>query len=214
MYLRVSSQNFSPCSSSFIMLHLLHIGNSHTIPTFIFIFHLPSIQKGYIIMQSINILDIKPFMQLLFQTNTLDSYQFVSATILTDMSYTLDGLANRSFFSEEELSTHDISDHGYLPWSLAKEKVFLLIKGKKTPSQLKIILKANENDTNQLLSSTKSTLKSNDIDGIFLNITFQENNLNVICGISYRIFTMEKELETEFTENIIALFKANNITCE
>lgn len=164
-------------------------------------------------MQSINILDVKPFMQLLFQTNTLDCYQFVSSTILTDMSYTLDGHVNRSFFSEDELSTFDIVDHSYLPWSIAKEKVFSLIKGKKTPTQLKIVLRANENDTTQLLNSTKSSLNPNDIDGVFLNIVFQENNLSVIGGISYRIFTMEKELEAEFAESIITLFKANNITC-
>ena len=42
-------------------------------------------------MQAINILDIKPFMQLLFQTTALDSYRFVSSSILADMSYTLDG---------------------------------------------------------------------------------------------------------------------------
>lgn len=165
-------------------------------------------------MQAINVLDIKPFMQLLFQTPTLDSYQFVSATILTDISYTLDGHVNQSFFNEDELSTLGISNHNYLPWSIAKEKVFLLIKGKKTPTQLKIILRANEDNTSQLLNSTKSSLKPSDIDGVFLNIIFQENDLNVICGISYQIFTMEKELEAEFVNSIIALFKSSNITCE
>ena len=114
-------------------------------------------------MQTINILDIKPFMQLLFQTTALDSYRFVSSSILADMSYTLDGHINHSFFNENDFDTLDIREQIYLPWSIAKEKVFQLIKGKKTPTQLKIV--------------------------------FQANNLNVICGISYQIFTMEKALE-------------------
>ena len=138
-------------------------------------------------MQLINILDIKPFMQLLFQSNTLDKYQFVSATIQTDMTYSLDGHINHNFFSEEDISTHELTEATYLPWFLAKEKVFLLIKGKTTPTQLKVVLRASQEDTAPILNSTKSSLNPNDIDGLFINITFQENKLNVICGISYKI---------------------------
>lgn len=165
-------------------------------------------------MQAIHVLDIKPFMQLLFQTTTLDHYQFVSATVLTDMSYTLDGHINQRFFQEDELSSLGITDSHYLPWSITKGKIFSLIKGKKTPTQLKIVLRAGENDVNHLLESTKSSLKPNDIDGLFLNIIFQDNTLNVICGISYQIFTMDKNLEDEFAGNILSFFKSNGITCE
>lgn len=164
-------------------------------------------------MHAITILDIKPFMQLLFQTNALDLYQFVSATIQTDMTYTLDGHINRNFFDEEELASHTLTDITYLPWQLAKEKIFLLIKGKRTPSQLKIVIKANRSQTEALLERTKSSLNPNDIDGIFLNIIFQENKLNVTCGISYKIFTLDKILEEEFLSDLITLFKSSDITC-
>lgn len=165
-------------------------------------------------MQAINILDIKQFMQLLFQTDALDRYQLVSASIHTDMSYTLDGHINSSFFSEDELMTLELEDSTFMPWAIAKEKIFLLIKGKKTPSQLKIVLKSNQADMDAILTATHSSLNSNDIDGFFINILFQENKLNVICGISYKIFTLEKELESEFSNKIITLFKDKNITCE
>lgn len=165
-------------------------------------------------MQSIHILDIKPFMQLLFQTEQLNEYEFVSADIRTDMTYSLDGHINRSFFSEEELIQHSLTQRSYLTWSIAREKVFTLIKGKRTPSLLKIVLRASVPETENLISSTNSSLNSNDIDGIFLNIIFQENKLNVICGISYKIFTMDKELESEFSAKIITLLKSNSITYE
>ncbi len=165
-------------------------------------------------MQSIHILDIKPFMQLLFQTEQLNEYEFVSADIRTDMTYSLDGHINRSFFSEEELIQHSLTQRSYLTWSIAREKVFTLIKGKRTPSLLKIVLRASVPETENLISSTNSSLNSNDIDGIFLNIIFQENKLNVICGISYKIFTMDKELESEFSAKIITLLKSSGITCE
>ena len=165
-------------------------------------------------MQSIHILDIKPFMQLLFQTEQLNEYEYESADIRTDMTYSLDGHINRSFFSEEELIQYSLTQRSYLTWSIAREKVFTLIKGKRTPSLLKIVLRASVPETENLISSTNSSLNSNDIDGIFLNIIFQENKLNVICGISYKIFTMDKELESEFSAKIITLLKSNSITCE
>lgn len=165
-------------------------------------------------MQTITILDIKPFMQLLFQSEHLKSYDFVSADIRTDMTYSLDGHMNKSFFSEEEITSLSLEQKNYLPWSLAREKIFVLIKGKKTPSLLKIVLKVSDEQADTLLSATNSSLNSNDIDGIFLNIIYNENKLNVICGISYRIFTMDKNLEFEFASSIVTLFKSCNIACE
>lgn len=166
------------------------------------------------LMQTIEILDIKNFMQLLFQTDILDYYEFVSAELSTDMSYTLDGHIHKEFFNEEEMDSLGLTSRIYLPWHIAKEKLFMLIRGKKTPSQLKIILKVCTEQAHSLFSATNSSLNPNDIDGIFLNIIFQENKLNVICGISYNIYTMDKILESEFSNSIITLFKSNNITCE
>lgn len=165
-------------------------------------------------MQAIEILDIKLFMQFLFQTTALDSYEFVSSELCTDISYSLDGHINRDFFSDDEKEALGIKDVSYLPWHFAKEKLFNLIKGKKTPSQLKIILKKNAAETASFLSLTSSAFDQNDIDGLFLNIFFQENQLNIICGISYNIFILDKTLETAFWEDTIALFKSYNITCQ
>lgn len=165
-------------------------------------------------MQTIHVLDVKPFMQLLFQSNQIDTYSFVSGQIQTDMSYQLDGHRNPSFFDEAELELLDETNCTYLPWSIAKDRVFQIIKGKKTPSLLKIVLRASNTMTEELLSTTNSSLKSNDIDGMFINILFQENALNVICGISYKIFTLDKGLEQEFQDKIITLFKSSNISCK
>ena len=165
-------------------------------------------------MQAIHVIDVKNFMQLLFQTTTFDCYEFVSAEIATDITYSLDGHFHRSFFSEEELELHHLQSSHYLSWSLAKEKVFQLIKGKKVPGQMKIILKLSQDGLASTLQSLNSSLDTSHIDGMFLNILFQENHLNVICGISYKIFTLDKELENAFTVQTANLLKSSNITCE
>lgn len=162
-------------------------------------------------MQSIEVLDIKLFMQLLFQTDTFNCYHFVSASLQTDITYQLDGHINHKFYDDAEADRLGLSKSDYIPWSIAKEKLFYLIKGKKTPSHLKVVLRLNEQEMNQFLSSSNSSLNPNDIDGLFLNIIFQEKKLNVICGISYNIFTIDKSLETDFSNSIITLFKSSNI---
>ncbi len=164
-------------------------------------------------MQLIQILDIKPFMQLLFQTEALDHYQLASATIQSDIQYILDGHLNSSFFSDEEFNSLQLANCEYLPWRIAKDKIFQIIKGKKTPTLLKIVLHPNETIIEELLSSTNSSLNSNDIYSVSVNISFQEQKLNVTVGISYKIFTMDKEFEMDFTSHLITLFKSNNITC-
>lgn len=165
-------------------------------------------------MQAIEILDVRAFMQLLFQTNTFDEYEFVSADLKTELNYSVDGHINRDFYNAEELETLSLTGHTFLPWSMARDKIFQLIKGKKTPSRLKIILKDSPEQLNDLLTRTKSSLNPNDIDGMFLNIMFQDKKLNVVCGSSYKIFTLDKELENEFFANTATLFKSNNITFE
>lgn len=165
-------------------------------------------------MQTIEVLDIKQFMQLLFQTNALDSYEFISASIRTDMTYNLDGHINKEFFTPDELEQMNTNESLYLFWHTAKEKVFQLIKGKKTPSQLKIVLKLSEQDTCSLLESTHSTLSTMDIDGMFLNILFQNGKLTIVCGISYKIFTLDKNMENEFAASISTLLKEASITCQ
>lgn len=164
-------------------------------------------------MRTIEILDIKEFMQLLLQSDTFDSYDLVSGEIHTDMLYTIDGHVNQDFFSEEEQDIYALSEHTYLPWNLAKTKVFLLIKGRKTPSSMKLVLRLPEHIITQTIQQ-QSTLQPSDISGIYLNILFQGQKLNVICGISYKIFTLNKDLEDNISSNFITLFKSNNIACQ
>ncbi len=164
-------------------------------------------------MRSIEILDIKDFMQLLLQSSTFDSYEFISGEIRTDMLYTLDGHLNKDFFSEDELTSMKTDSTDYLSWALAKHKVFLLIKGKRTPSSMKIVLRFPAQMIQEELSHVGSSLHTNDIDGIYANIVFHEQKLNVICGISYKIFTMDKLLEDYFSSKLVTLFKSFSITC-
>ncbi|MGN0438707.1 MAG: DUF5721 family protein [Lachnospiraceae bacterium] len=162
-------------------------------------------------MLAIQILDIKTFMQFLFQTRELDAYELVSGELQTQMNYTFDGRINLNFFSEEEIVQYQLKQAAYLPWLLAKEKIFQLIKGKKTPTQMKLVLRLSQSQMEDFLKQS-NTYTTNDIDGMFVNIIFQEQKLNVIFGISYKIFTLDKSLEEDFSSIFITFLKQKQIT--
>ena len=164
-------------------------------------------------MQAAEVLDIKPFMQLLLQSTSFDFYEMVSATLRTDMDYLVDGKWNPAFFTDEEIDTYKLKEHSYIPWALAKDKIFTLIKGKKTPSVIKLVFKLSNDNLLSFLKSVNSSHNPNDITGVYLNITFQNQKLNVTCQISYNSFVLDKSLEQEYFSNIITLLKSYSITC-
>ncbi|MCR5700597.1 MAG: DUF5721 family protein [Lachnospiraceae bacterium] len=159
-------------------------------------------------MQSAEILDVKNFMQLLFQSEAFDSYETVEAVIISDMTYSIEGKLNRDFYSQDELETMFPADISFLPWQYTKPKVFSIIKGKRTPSYMKIVFKLTEHN----FSENKSSHNSNDITGIYFNFIFKDQKLNVTCSVSYKTFTLDKTFEQEIFSNFITLLKLNSIT--
>lgn len=165
-------------------------------------------------MQAVEILDVKQFMQLLLQSPAFDFYEMVSATLRTDMDYSINGKWNHSFFDEEEIDANKLNDYIYLPWSLAKAKIFALIKGKKTPTVMKIVFKMSNANLESFLHSTNSSQNPNDITGVYLNVIFQEQKLNVTCSVSYKNFNLDKSLEQDFFNNFVTLLKSNGISSQ
>ena len=165
-------------------------------------------------MQAVEILDIKQFMHVLLQTPFFDSYDLVSATIRTDMDYEINGKWNHSFFDEAEIDSNKLSDHTYLPWQLAKDKILMLIRGKKTPTVMKLVFKLNNNALSTMLNDSAHNNNPGDIEGVYLNILFQEQKLNITCSVSYKIFSLDKSLEQEIWNNLIESLKSNNVSSQ
>lgn len=163
-------------------------------------------------MQTIEILDIKPFMQFLLRTDSFDSCSMLQAELHTDIALHLDGHLIPDYYTKDELQTFSGDPNGLLPWQLARDRVFSLIKGTRTPSLMKIVLKPEESLTKSLLSESGTRLREEEIDGLYLNILFQNNRLFLACGVSCRVFTLDKTLEQAFSAYILKLLKQNRIT--
>ena len=93
------------------------------------------------------------------------------------------------FFEEKPEDSH-------AHWKDVREFCFQIIRGKRTPLNFKIILSlAPENFPGFLNQQNVTGFRPEDIQGMYLNLSYDGLNLTCITGISMKTFTMDKSLE-------------------
>ena len=160
-------------------------------------------------MLSIQIQDVKEFMNQLLRADLFHPFYLWEASIKTGVSYHIDGRLNEDFYNTDELEALPQTD--YISWAAIKPQIFSMIKGSKTPLSMKIILMLSEAGTNQLLNKYNLPLSDENINGLFLNIYYDGTNLSCTTGVSYRTFTLDKRLETVFEESIQTFLRSAGI---
>ena len=160
-------------------------------------------------MLSIQIQDVKEFMNQLLRADLFHPFYLWEASIKTGVSYHVDGRLNEDFYNTDELEALPQTD--YISWAQIKPQIFSIIKGSKTPLSMKIILMLSKAGTNQLLTKYNLPLSDENINGLFLNIYYDGTNLSCTTGVSYRTFTLDKRLETVFEESIQTFLRSAGI---
>lgn len=134
-------------------------------------------------MTALHVTDIKNFMNLLFNGSSFDSFLFVEGDISTSVDYHISGRVNYSFYSEEELESLKLEE--YQDWKTTKTIILQMIKGRRLPVSMKLVLKKNGRE---------------DIT-YYLNVRFENSNLLLVTGISRTGFSLDKSGEKEWDEN-------------
>lgn len=162
-------------------------------------------------MISLQIEDSPKFVSQLLKSDLFDHFLLIEATIVTGNSYKIDGRIQNEFYSADELNISERNSLTYDYWSHFKQICFELIKGKKTPLQLKFIFALSPKNIESLLTQTGIPLTSSDINGLYLNIHFTQNEFHCITGTSLNLFTVDKRLEQAWDTMIIKFFKKGEI---
>ena len=143
-------------------------------------------------MLSIQITEIKNFMAHLLSRETFDQFYLVEASVKMNISYHLDGHLNHDFFDTD---TAEKPDRDYCLWREARPFVFNIIKGKRLPLGCKIVLGLPKGTIAFLIKESQCTFSEEEIEGIYLNILYEQKKLTITTGISYRTFSLDKSLE-------------------
>ena len=67
---------------------------------------------------------------------------------------------------------------------------------------MKIVMLMSTKDTEALLSQIEAGLSTDNINGLFINIRYQEGHADIITGTSLNIFSLDKTLDTGFDSYI------------
>lgn len=134
-------------------------------------------------------LKTKNCMSHLLLKDTFDSFSFIEGEITTFNKFKIDGFIQKEFFEEapSQLYSH---------WSDVREFCLEIIRGKRTPLSFKIILSLSPGKFAAFLEEQAVTgFRPEEIQGMYLNLSYDGTNLQCITGVSTKTFTLDKSLE-------------------
>ena len=147
-------------------------------------------------MISVQIADIKLFMNKLFLTEYFDAFFLSEANFVTFNTFHIDGRLQHAYYSSEELEESGMGQMQFSRWKQVRPFALSLIKGKHTPLEFKIVFRLSDSNVEKLLCQAGITSFSQaDVDGLFLNLNFSKGTLYCISGTSLTLFSMDKSVE-------------------
>lgn len=163
-------------------------------------------------MISLKIEDVKSFMAILLTNTLFDEFILKEMEIQTFTNFNISGQFHKSFFSQEELEER--SEKSAALWGEIRGIAFSIIRGNKTPLSMKIVFQLPIGHVIKMIDSLGGKLKIEDVGGLFINVRFEKNELNIITGTAIKTFTLDKTLEQEWDLWVKRFLKAQNIQFE
>lgn len=158
------------------------------------------------------IADIKEFMSKLLIKGVFDDFLLSEAELLCGCSYVINGRRNKGWYSKEELS--ELAEKEYMRFSEQRPFLYQLIKGKKTPQSMKLVLLLSEENTRKILEEIGREQEMDMVEGLFLNIRYEKGEVHLITGSSLRVFSMDKTIERQWDDSLRKFLQNYEIAAE
>ncbi len=163
-------------------------------------------------MIALKIPDVKEFMSKLLIKGVFDNFLLSEAELLCGCSYVIKGRRNKEWYSSEELS--QLSERDYMQFSEQRPFLYQLIKGKKTPQSMKLVLLLSEEGTRKVLGQIGREGEADTVEGLFLNIRYEKGEVRLITGSSFHVFTLDKTIEREWDDSLKGFLRRAEIPFE
>ncbi|MBQ3105656.1 MAG: hypothetical protein IJC59_07360 [Lachnospiraceae bacterium] len=162
-------------------------------------------------MIALQITDVRGFMAGLLNSDCFDSFLLQEASIHTYNTFTIDGHQNRSYYTREELQDPILFPYEYSSWHQMRELVYQLIKGKKTPLFLKIILLLKPEDAYTLLEANHASGYAPNLKSFVVSIRFDQTGLRLTTGTSMLTFLPDKRCDDIWDEAFLDFLNTKKI---
>ncbi len=146
-------------------------------------------------------------MTKLLSGSSFDSFLLEEASLSMQVTWVLDGKINKGFYSEEEWE--DASTHPYplIAWSEVRGHMRELIRGKKAPAALSIVLHLRPDYCEKILTAQGYPQLKENIGAMVLNIRYDGSEVTLVTGIALKSFTLDRNADRiwdETMENYLA----------
>ena len=157
----------------------------------------------------LSISEVKEFMSKLLLSDTFDSFLFIEGEIVTFNTFTINGYLQKDFFDKDM-----IPERNYSLWKELREYCFSLIRGKRTPLRFKFVFGLSEPNIEKLLRQQGLSFTPQDVQGLYLNISYDGHSLRCVTGTSMNLFTLDKSLEEAWDKMVQKFFVQKEISFE
>ncbi len=147
-------------------------------------------------MISLQIKNIRQFMNQFLAGDAFDSFLLEEATISTYNTFTIDGRENRAFYTSEEWEDKEIRPYEFTQWKKIRPVCFDLIKGKRTPTAFHFVLHLIPEYMASLLEKGETAVTPDQVKAFVLNIKYDGAALKLITGTSFHTFLMDRTPDT------------------
>ena len=128
--------------------------------------------------------DVKSFTSRLFIKEDFDSFWVREVNIVTYNSFTMDGHIRSGYYTEEEREEQRIGGVFFL--ETAAPVLFFSYQRKKLPESFKIVLQLPAGQTERFASKSGTGISGDQIQGLYLNIRYEEGELYCITGTALK----------------------------
>lgn len=139
-------------------------------------------------------------MTKLLSGRTFDSFLLEEASLSIKTTWILDGKINRNFYSSEEWEDETNHPFPLISWGEVRGHMRELIRGKKAPASLSIVLELRPDMMEQLLADEGYPRLMDNIGAMVLNIRYDGSEVTLVTGIALKSFTLDRNAERIWDE--------------
>jgi hypothetical protein len=152
--------------------------------------------------------DTKECMAKLLKDTIFDEFLCTSFEMVGFYKINIDGQIRMEYLSPEEKEI--IGERRYIKWVDLKQNIFEMIKGRKTPTTLKVVFGLKDGAKDSLLEKI-NFLESNAINNFTFSFIYENKRIKIVTGTNYATFTLDKQAEQYFDDNMLKFFKKHDI---
>ena len=150
----------------------------------------------------------KDFMAKLLVSDVFDVFRLQEASLITSVTYTINGRIRPDFYSSEE---REQLTGEFILWSEMRPRLFELIKGKNAPVSFRMTLSLDDDKMNALMAKESPEGHQSALRAFVINIRFENGAVNVMTGTSYDSFVLDKSEEQIWDKAFTKFLSAKGI---